>query len=1131
MAYGTKEIHFEEHIVNHLTGKRKSSDQDNIVSEPDANDKSAKLHEYSLRNADDYDKDLCIIRNDLLDFIKESQPDEYKKLYDQLGAATDDKIVYYATRKWNSSPHKTLDYFRSKFVINGVYFQSVIFKPTHSRTPEHLLAYQKNKLTVVRQLKYSKKNNNAIDLVLFINGIPVVTMELKNALTGQYLHNAIKQYIEDRDPKEPLFEFKRCLVHFAVSTEKVSMCTELKGKDTFFLPFNKALVNDDADGYATSYLWEDVLSKDGLLDLVQNYINIQIDKEKYYDTKTKMLKEKSSVKLIFPRFHQRRAVQNILRALLTDGVGEKYLIQHSAGSGKSNTIAWLAHQLSGFHKHPDDPKSLFNSIIVVTDRRVLNKQIQDSIRQFQQVPGSVVYIDESQPSSVLAKAIENCTPIIVTTLQRFPVISSTVAQNSDKTYAVIIDEAHSSQAGESARHLRKALSLEEAEDAEGEEKSLDDIIREEIKRKGAQKNISFFAFTATPKPKTVEYFGTLRNGQKEAFDLYTMEQAIKEGFILDVLKNYMSWKRYYKLVKRTEIADKEYEKKKTVRVLSSYVDLQDHAIEKKTRIMLEHFVSQTQNEIQGKARAMLVTRSRLHAVRFKRKFDDVMREMKLPYSALVAFSGTVTDAETGEDYTKEKMNNLQGRIDITDAFKLPQHRILIVANMYQTGFDEPLLHTMFVDKKLGGTSTVQTLSRLNRTARGKDTTMVLDFVNDPEQVQADFQEYYGGNYMEEVDQTDPNSIYEVLQKINSFDLIYKNDLEAYAKYFFLPGDHKEKLQPILNALVKRFGETLNEEQKVDFKATGKSYVRLYRFLTQIISFTDAELEKYYVLVSDLLKKLPASPGALPTEVLQEIDLESYKLQHQFTTDLQLQSGDNSMKGMTPGGGGKIEEDEYEWLTKIIKVLNDTYGLDLKDEDKVEFERMKSNIYSNEGLMSFFNKNNSKDNIQEKFNEEIDNELLNFINTKLEFYNKLTEDKVNAMFKSLWFNELYDQKVRKGEKGQVDEKVQKLEVLPKLKARFADWINPDVTSVKICQDAFLVFLEVSYTNVEINPVKVDLDFIGNDEDNLESILFKPENDFVDNAKTFVDLDEYTLYMSIDNIFTKEAEEVIKKQANT
>lgn len=994
MAEGTKEIHLEEHVVKYLTK----------IAQPE-------FPEYIERDNTAYDKDLCMIPEDVVGFFKDTQPQKYKAIVNQLGADADSKIAYYASNAVKTLPNKTLSYFRTKLKISGQHLEPVFFKPQHGRTPEHQVWYSKNRLTIIRQLKYSKNNENAIDIVLFINGIPVVTIELKNALTGQYLHNAIKQYIEDRNPKEQLLEFKRCLVHFAVSTEQVSMCTELKGKSTFFLPFNKALVNFDENDYATSYLWKDVLRKDSLLDLIQNYINIQIDKEKYYDIQTKALKEKEKPALIFPRFHQRRAVQDLLSAVRHDGLGGKYLIYHSAGSGKSNTIAWLSHQLSGFHQYPDDDKSLYNSIIVVTDRRVLNKQIQDSIRQFQQVPGSVVYIDETKPSSELTAAIENCTPIIVTTLQRFPIISETVSKNRNKTYAVIIDEAHSSQAGESARHLRKALSLEEAEKEDGTVKSLDEIIEEEIRSKGDQRNISFFAFTATPKPKTIELFGTTRNGQKEAFDTYTMEQAIKEGFIKDVLKNYMSWNRYYKLVKRNELIDKEYEKKKTVKLLSSYVDLQDHAIEKKARIMIEHFVSQTQNEIQGKARAMLVTRSRLHAVRFKRKFDDVMREMKLPYGALVAFSGTVTDAETGQDYTKENMNNLGGKVDIVDALKLPQYRILIVANMYQTGFDEPLLHTMFVDKKLGGTSTVQTLSRLNRTAPGKDTTMVLDFVNDPEKVQEEFQMYYGGVYMDLDDQTDPNSLYDVQNKIEAFNLIYSNELEAYAKLFFTKGDHKEKLQPILNEVVRRYSAELNDDQQVAFKAHIKDFVRLYRFLSQIITFTDIQLEKYYVFLSDLFKKLPASNNVLPTEVLEEIDLDSYKLQFQFKTDLHLQSSDNAMQGMTPGGGGKKDEDELEWLAKIIKVLNETYGLDLKEEDKVEFERMRKNIYSNEVLMSFFNTRNSKDNIQDKFNEEIDNELLNFINTKLELYNKLSEDKVNLMFKRLWFNDIYDQRVR------------------------------------------------------------------------------------------------------------------------
>ncbi len=994
MAEGTKESHFEDHIVKYLTK----------IAQPE-------FPEYSEKDNSFYNKELCLIPEDLIGFIKESQPKKYEALLVQYGANTDSKILELVADKIDKSKLKTLQVLRETVKDRGQYLDLVYFKPSHSKTPEHMEGYLKNKFTIIRQLRYSKKNEKSIDIVLFLNGLPVVTMELKNALTGQYLHNAIKQYIEDRDPKEPLLEFKRCLVHFAVSTEQVSMCTELKGRDTFFLPFNKALVNHDENDYATSYLWKDVLRKDSLLDLIQNYANLQINKEKYYDNQTKALREKEKPILIFPRFHQRRAVQNLLEAVRQDGVGNKYLIQHSAGSGKSNTISWLAHRLSDFYRHPDDEKALYNSVIVVTDRRVLDKQIQDNIRQFEQMPGTVEYIDQNKTSQDLKVAIEKGKRVIVTTLQKFPVISEAIAQNKDKTYAVIIDEAHSSQAGESARHLRKALSLEEAESADGVEKDMDDIIAEEIKKKGDQGNISFFAFTATPKSKTIELFGTIRNGQREAFDLYTMEQAIKEGFIKDVLKNYMSWKRYYKLIKRTEIDDKEYEKKKTVRVLASYVDLQDHAIEKKARIMIEHFVAQTQKEIQGKARAMLVTRSRLHAVRFKRKFDDIMREMKLPYGALVAFSGIVTDEETGQDYTKENMNNLGGKIDIPDALKLPQHRILIVANMYQTGFDEPLLHTMFVDKKLGGSSTVQTLSRLNRTTQGKDSTMVLDFVNDPEKVQEDFQMYYGSNFMELEDQTDPNSLYDVQNKIEEFGIIYQNEIEAYAALFFTKGDHKEKLQPILNQVVNRYRTDLDEEKKVAFKANIKNFVRLYRFLSQIITFTDVQLEKYYVFLSDLFKKLPASPNALPTEVLEEIDLESYKIQHQFTTDLELHTNNTAMKGMAQGNEGNSTDDELEWLTKIIKVLNETYGLDLKEEDKVEFERMKVSIYSNDELMSFFNTKNSKDNIQDKFNEEIDNELLNFINTKLEFYNKLSEDKVNLMFKRLWFNDIYDKRVR------------------------------------------------------------------------------------------------------------------------
>lgn len=993
MAGGTKEIHFEDHIIQYLT----------------TNDNGG-VNEYHQVAKNEYDKDTTLIPIEVLTFIKQSQTDKYNQLEVQLGNATDIKLLERVSK--SLKVNKTLATLRSGIKMNGLHFELAYFQPANNKTPEHEQWYKENRLSIIRQLAYSNKNNNEIDLAFFINGIPVATAELKNALTNQNHHNAIKQYMQDRDPKgEPLLEFQRCLVHFAVGTEKVFMTTKLDGKSTYFLPFNQGLRNTNPNGFDTAYLWEDILRKDSMMDLVQNFINLQEDTEKYYDPRTKKLAEKKSTKLLFPRFHQLKAVRRLLAQLKTDGTGKNYLIQHSAGSGKSNTITWLAYRLANFYQHYTDQKALYDSVIVVTDRRVLNTQIQENIRQIDNVPGMVAYLDEKTTAQDLKREIEHGTRIIITTIQKFPVISDVVTQFSDRKYAIIIDEAHSSQSGEVARHMRKALSLEEAAEKDIPEKDLDEVIADEIAKKGQQPNLSQFAFTATPKSKTIELFGTLVNGQKEPFDKYSMEQAIKEGFILDVLENYMSFKRYYKLIKRSEIEDKEYEKKKTVRVLSNYVDLQDHAIEKKARIMLEHFASETQNEIQGKARAMLVTKSRLHAVRFKRKFDDVMREMKLPYEALVAFSGTVKDAETGEEYTEKSMNDLGGRISIVDALKLPKYRILIVANKFQTGFDEPLMHTMFVDKKLGNTSTVQTLSRLNRRTKGKDATMVLDFVNDPEDIQADFQAYYGKNYILEENLTDPNAVYDSLNEVEKFNLFYENEVETFAQIFFSPKDDFEKLQPILKTIANRFEDDLNEEEQHNFKSAAKSYVKLYRFLSQIISFTDVELEKKYVFITALLKKLPYAKSTLPVDVINDVQLDSYKIQHKYTTSLKLESVAGEKEGLNPGGTGANQEDELDFLTKIIKVLNDTYGLELSEEDKVEFKRMKQNIYSNEELMAFFNKGNSKDNIKDKFSEEVDSELLNFIDKKLDFYNKMTEDKINTLFKTMWFNELYDARVR------------------------------------------------------------------------------------------------------------------------
>ena len=993
MAGGTKEIHFEDHIVQYLT----------------TNDNGG-VNEYYQVNPTEYDKELCFIPSEVLSFIKVSQPKAYEAIKKDLGSSTDDRIIYHVSKSLKIN--KTLKTLRSKLRVSGQRLELAYFQPANNKTPEHEQWYKENRLSVVRQLAYSTKNNNEIDLGFFINGIPVATAELKNALTSQNHHNAIKQYMQDRDPKgEPLLEFQRCLVHFAVGTEKVFMTTKLAGKSTYFLPFNTGLTNYNPNGFATAYLWEDILRKDSVMDLVQNFINLQEDVEKTYDSRTRKLVEKKSTKLLFPRFHQLKAVRKILAQLKIDGTGKNYLIQHSAGSGKSNTITWLAYRLANFYQNYNDQKGMYDSVIVVTDRRVLNKQIQDNFRQLDNTPGMIAYLDEKTTAQDLKREIENGTRVIITTIQKFPVISDVVEQLKDRKYAIVIDEAHSSQSGEASRHMRKALSLEEAADKDVPGKSLDEVIADEIKRKGQQPNLSQFAFTATPKSKTIESFGTLRNGIKEPFDEYTMEQAIKEGFIIDVLENYMSFKRYYKLIKRSDIEDSEYDKKKTVRVLGNYVDLQDHAIEKKARIILEHFAAETQNKIQGKARGMLVTKSRLHAVRFKRKFDDIMREMKLPYEALVAFSGTVKDEETGEDYTENSMNDLGGRISIPDALKLPKYRLLIVANKFQTGFDEPLMHTMFVDKKLGGTNTVQTLSRLNRRMKGKDSTMVLDFVNDPELIQEDFQAYYGKNFIQEENLTDPNAVYDSLNEVENFQVYHDTEVQAFARIFFSPKDDFEKLQPILQGISSRFVDDLKEEDQAAFKSAAQSFIKLYRFLSQIISFTDVELEKTYVFLNALLKILPYAKTSLPLDVVNDVELDSYKIQHKYTTSLKLESADGEKEGMNPGGSGILQDEEFDFLTKIIKVLNDTYGLELSEEDKVEFKKMKASIYENDTLMSFFNKGNSKDNIKDKFNDEIDGELLNFIDKKLEFYNKMTEDKVNSLFKTMWFNELYDDRVR------------------------------------------------------------------------------------------------------------------------
>lgn len=1021
MSNRNTETLLEEHIVKHLT----------------END------HYHLHTSDEYDRQDCLLKGDLIEFLKATQQKEYNSLVANVGTEERAQRSIFERVQSEMRNGGTLNLLRQKSFDAGYgcQFKLVYFQPNSGRSEAHQLLYIENRITVVRQLRYGVKPENAdksIDLVIFVNGFPVATIELKNKQTGQTHLNAIKQYMRDRNPKgEPLLEFKRCLVHFAVGTEQVFMTTKLNGSSTRFFPFNKSFENlkEPGDPYRTSYLWEEVLTRDSLLDLIQNYINVQINEEKRYDASARQLKVEKSEALIFPRYHQRRAVKRLVADTFDRGVGHRYLIEHSAGSGKSNTIAWLAFRLASLHNGEQRTNAVFDSVLVVTDRRILDRQLQRNLTQFAPELGEIECIDsrKGMTSQDLKTAIENRKKVIVTTLQKFSVICDEIAHFPDRNYAVIIDEAHSSQTGESARDMRKTLSLSEAQDFDArylpsretedavnvmldEDDKNDKIdainnrVLVELKRKTARHNISFYAFTATPKAKTIEIFCEHEYGSKKPFDVYSMEDAIREGFILDVLENYSSFKRYFKLVRDPKVDDKEYETKKAVRLLTSFVDIQDAAIERKSRIMVEHFASQTAKQIEGQARAMVVTRSRLHAVRFKLMFDKIMQEMRLPYGCLVAFSGTVHDSTTDMDYTETMMNKLGGNIDIPDALKMPQYRILIVADKYQTGFDEPMLHTMFVDKALGGTATVQTLSRLNRTMPGKNSTMVIDFVNDPQDVLEDFQMYYGTNSMLEEDETNPNALYDLKSQISAYNAFSQNDVDEFASVYFSDQD-ANLVYPVLYRVSDYVKLNFDDDTREKFRKTCSQFVKLYKFLCQVISFEDITLEKLYVFLAALVKQLPFDPETLPYEILNEAQLDSYKLQYQYTTSLKLQSQDSLMEGLKPGAVNCREEEEKEWLSKIIKTLNDTFGIDLSDEDKVDLQHLHDRLLSDEDLMRYFTALNARDDVQEHFNEAVDDALLEFINGKLELYNKLSEDRVNTLFKSTWFNELYDRRVR------------------------------------------------------------------------------------------------------------------------
>lgn len=898
---------------------------------------------YAVGDPQAFNQELALDVGTFLSFIQTSQPkawENYTKIYKD---ASEEKIVERFCHEVKRNG--LLKIMRKGFKDRGLTFYPIFWKPETSINKTRQKQYEANVFHCTRQLHYSTKNNNSVDIVLFVNGIPIVSMELKCQFTGQDTSNAIAQYKFDRSGSEPIFRFKeRVLVHFAVDLTDVYMTTRLSGSKTYFLPFNQGsngagLVGGkgnpiNANGYASDYLWNDVLTKDRLLELLQKYLHLQ----KEEDPQTH---EVISETMIFPRYHQLDVVTKLLKDVKQHETGRRYLIQHSAGSGKSNSIAWLAHRLSGLHNANNEP--IFHSVLIVTDRRVLDSQLQNTVYQFDHVPGVVVKVDKG--SYQLRDAIESNKKIIITTLQKFPVIYKDV-HTQGKRFAVIIDEAHSSQTGQAAKKLKVALAdksqqLQEIAALENEEENkrqnqFDKLI-EELATQGFHENMSFFAFTATPKDKTLNMFGVKEVGSNRflPFHTYSMRQAIEEGFILDVLSNYVTYNMYYKIAKKIQ-SDPEYEERTGVKAIQLYESLHPHNLAQKTSIMLQHFMDITRHKIGGRAKAMVVTASRLHAVRYLKEFRKQIQDNGYEgVNVLVAFSGEIVD--DNQSYTEEKLNKTLNGETIKEkvlpkVFHSEDFSILIVAEKYQTGFDEPLLHTMFVDKRLTGVKAVQTLSRLNRTTRGKNDTFVLDFVNSADDIKRSFEPYYEASILE--NETDPNTIYELQNTLEEYHVIHETEVERFCELFFSDKEQKEgdmgRLQALLAPAVERY-QALNDDKQDLFKSTLARFIRIYSFITQVHRLYDKSIHMYSTYTKFLLKLLPKKSGE-KVDLDDKIFLEYYKLTKTFDGSITLESTEEGFKPVT-GDAGRVER-KKEPLTVLIEQINAKWGTNFTEMDKV-----------------------------------------------------------------------------------------------------------------------------------------------------------------------------------------------------
>lgn len=878
---------------------------------------------YQQGTNEDYNKEYAIDETRLFRFLNDTQPKEMAKL--GVNQSDQKKRQFLNRLSGEITQRGIIDVLRNGIKAYPADLILFYFTPTENNEQAKRL-FDKNIFSVTRQLRYAiDASKLALDLCLFINGLPVITIELKNHFTGQTTADAVEQYKKDRNPRELLFSFKRCIVHFAVDDQTVQFCTKLCGKASWFLPFNKGY-HDGAgnppnpEGIMTDYLWKDILTKTKLSRIIENYVQVVVEE----NPETR----KKSVKQIWPRYHQLDCVEKLLADVRQYGVGKRYLIQHSAGSGKSNSIAWLAHQLIGLER---DGRPMIDSVIVVTDRRILDKQIRDTIKQFMQVKNTVVW---AQHSGDLKKAIQDGKRIIVTTVEKFPYISQEIGQEHiNHTFAIIIDEAHSGQSGRNAANMNLALSgLASDRELDNEDK-----INAMVEGRKLVKTASYFAFTATPKNKTEEVFGTPyeEDGQikHSPFHVYTMKQAIQEGFILDVLKNYVTIDSWYKIAKKVE-GDPMFDKKRAQKKLRSFVEGNPDVIAKKAAMMVDHFHEQiiARKKLGGQSRAMVVTASIPRCIETYYAITQCLADRHSPYKAIIAFSGECSYHGQEPPLTSAAMNGFPDA-KIPQEFKKDPYRLLVVADMFQTGFDEPLLQTMYVDKPLSDIAAVQSLSRLNRAAPGKDEVYVLDFANKAETIEKAFSRFYRTTILS--GETDPNKLYDLISLMEGYQVYDHSDVDKVVD-LFLNGGERDRLDPLLDPCVALYNQ-LETDDQIQFKSAAKAFVRTYGFLGSILPYGNAAWEKLSIFLNLLIPKLPSpQTDDLSEGILSAVDLDSYRNEAREAVAIKLEDEDAEIDPVPTGKVGHIVEPEMDPLSQIISEFNDMFGnIQWNDADNVQ----------------------------------------------------------------------------------------------------------------------------------------------------------------------------------------------------